>query len=96
MLTTLPALCLLSLISLAYFLCEKNGVEQIVWPRPPREPKISGTNSVSNLILAVEVRCNKVQGMTEAFFDGINLSAVSLEKSRLYGELRFCTAILGG
>ena len=29
MLTTLPALCL---ISLAYFLCEKNGVEQIVWP----------------------------------------------------------------
>ena len=23
------------MISLAYFLCEKNGVEQIVWPRPP-------------------------------------------------------------
>ena len=28
--------------------------------------KISGTKSVSNLILAVEVRCHKVQGMTEA------------------------------
>ena len=29
------------------------------------------TKSVSNLILAVEVRCHKVQGMMEAFFDGI-------------------------
>ena len=28
---------------------------------------ISGTNSVSNLILEVEVHCHKVQGMTEAF-----------------------------
>ena len=26
-------------------------------------------NSVSNLILEVEVRCHKVQGMTEAFTD---------------------------
>ena len=33
--------------------------------------KISSTKSVSNLILAVEVRCHKVQGMTEAFFDSI-------------------------
>ena len=33
--------------------------------------KISGTKSVSNLILAVEVHCHKVQGMTEAFFDSI-------------------------
>ena len=30
---------------------------------------ISGTKSVSNLILAVEVRCHKVKGMTEAFTD---------------------------
>ena len=29
------------------------------------------TKSVSNLILAVEVRCHKVQGVTEAFFDSI-------------------------
>ena len=43
MLTTLPALCLLSLISLAYFLCEKNGVEQIVWPRPPRDDPVTLT-----------------------------------------------------
>ena len=28
---------------------------------------------MSNLILAVEVRCHKVQGMTEAFFDSIIL-----------------------
>ena len=27
------------------------------------------TKSVSNLILAVEVRCHKVQGMMEAFMD---------------------------
>ena len=33
------------------------------------EPKISSTKSVSNLILAVEVRCQKVQGKTEAFTD---------------------------
>ena len=33
--------------------------------------KISSTKSVSNLILAVEVRCHKVQGMTEAFFDSL-------------------------
>ena len=32
-------------------------------------PKISSTKSVSNLILAVEVHCHKVQGMTEAFTD---------------------------
>ena len=32
---------------------------------------ISSTKSVSNLILAVEVRCHKVQGMTEAFFDSL-------------------------
>ena len=43
--------------------------------------------SVSNLILAVEVHCHKVQGMTEAFFDSINLSAVSLKKSGKYGFL---------
>ena len=30
---------------------------------------ILGTKSVSNLILAVEVRCHKVQGMIEAFTD---------------------------
>ena len=51
--------------------------------------KTSGTNSVSNLILEVEVRCHKVQIMTEAFIDSIipgNLSAVSLEKS---GECGF-------
>ena len=35
MLTTFPALRRVSLISLASFLWEKNGVEQIVWPRPP-------------------------------------------------------------
>ena len=33
--------------------------------------QISSTKSVSNLILAVEVHCHKVQGMTEAFFDSI-------------------------
>ena len=33
--------------------------------------KISGTKSVNNLILVVEVRCHKVQGMTEAFSDSI-------------------------
>ena len=33
--------------------------------------KISDTKSVSNLILAAEVRCHKVQGMTKAFFDSI-------------------------
>ena len=32
-------------------------------------PKIPGTKNVSNLILAVEVRCHKVQGMTETFTD---------------------------
>ena len=32
-------------------------------------PRISGTKSMSNLILEVEVRCHKVQGMTEAFTD---------------------------
>ena len=32
-------------------------------------PKISGMNSVSNLILEVKVRGHKVQGMTEAFTD---------------------------
>ena len=50
---------------------------------------------MSNLILAVEVRCHKVQGMTEAFFDSIILGklihnvmyAVSLEKSGKYGFL---------
>ena len=31
--------------------------------------KISGMKSMSNLILAVEVCCHKVQGMTEAFTD---------------------------
>ena len=31
--------------------------------------KILGTKRVSNLILAVEMRCHKVQGMTEAFTD---------------------------
>ena len=36
MLTTFPALRRVSLISLASFLWEKNGLEQIVWPRPPR------------------------------------------------------------
>ena len=35
--------------------------------------KISSTKSVSNLILAMEVCCHKVQGMTEAFFDSIIL-----------------------
>ena len=38
--------------------------------------------------MVVEVRCHKVQGMMEAFFDSIipaNLSAVSLEKSGKYG-----------
>ena len=44
MLTTLPALCRVSLISLAYFLCEKNGVEQIVWPRPPRGDPVTLTH----------------------------------------------------
>ena len=33
--------------------------------------KNSSAKNVSNLILAVEVRCHKVQGMTEAFFDSI-------------------------
>ena len=41
MLTTLPALCRVSLISLAYFLCEKNGVEEIVRPRPPRNDPVT-------------------------------------------------------
>ena len=41
MLTTLPALCRVSLISLAYFLCEKNGVEEIVRPRPPRDDPVT-------------------------------------------------------
>ena len=41
-----PALCRVSLISLAYFLCEKNGVEEIVRPRPPRDDqKILKTRS---------------------------------------------------
>ena len=31
--------------------------------------KISSTKSVSNLILAVEVHCHKVQGTTEVFMD---------------------------
>ena len=35
--------------------------------------KISGTKSVNNLILEVEVRCHKVQGMMEAFCDSIIL-----------------------
>ena len=33
------------------------------------KPKISSMKSVSNLILAVEVHCHRVQGMTEAFTD---------------------------
>ena len=33
------------------------------------QTKISTMKSVSNLILAVEVRCHKVQGMTDAFTD---------------------------
>ena len=41
MLTTLPALCRVSLISLAYFLCEKDGVEEIVWQRPPRDDPVT-------------------------------------------------------
>ena len=31
-------------------------------------PKISSAKSVSNLILVVEVRCHKVQGMMEPFY----------------------------
>ena len=42
-------------------------------PRAKCIGKYSGTKSVSNLILAVEVRCHKVQGMMEAFFDSIIL-----------------------
>ena len=44
----------------------------------------------AKLILAVEVRCHKVQGMTEAFLIAqslANVSAVSLEKSGKYGFL---------
>ena len=50
---------------------------------------------MSNLILAVEVCCHKVQGITEAFFYSINISAVSLEKSGKYRFLAncFCTAM---
>ena len=44
MLTTLPALCRVSLISLAYFLCEKKGVEEIVRPRPPRDDPVTLTH----------------------------------------------------
>ena len=43
MLSTIPALCRESLISLAYFLCEKNGLEQIVWPRTPRGDPVTLT-----------------------------------------------------
>ena len=48
-------------------------------------PKISSTKSVSNFILVVEVRCHKVQGMTEVFLSSIILvSAVSLEKKKQF------------
>ena len=39
--TTLPALCQVSLISLAYFLCNENGLEQIVWPCPSRDEPVT-------------------------------------------------------
>ena len=42
---------------------------------------------VSNLILAVEVHCHKVQGMTEAFFDSIILGKFICYLARLFGEL---------
>ena len=48
MLTTLPALCRVSLISLAWFLCEKNGVEQTVWPRSPRGDPVTLSRRASN------------------------------------------------
>ena len=35
--------------------------------------RLYSTKSVTNLILAVEVRCHKVHGITEAFFDSIIL-----------------------
>ena len=56
MLTTLPALCRVSLISLAYFLCEKNGVEEIVRPRPPHDDPVTlrlrdtGARAVQNVL----------------------------------------------
>ena len=53
MLTTLPALCRVSLISLAYFLCEKDGVEEIVWPRPPRDDPVTLTQEMSHQLCRV-------------------------------------------
>ena len=47
----------------------------------------TSTKSVSNLILAVEVRCHKVQGMTEAFSDTLyscENEPFSSPKSRIY------------
>ena len=47
----------------------------------------SGTKSVSNLILAVEVCCHKVQGMTEAFTDALYSRAkmsISVHKKAVF------------
>ena len=52
MLTALPALCRESLILLAYFLCEKNGVEQIVWSRPPRGDPVTLTGPYLSFFLS--------------------------------------------
>ena len=55
---------------------------------------------MSNFILAVEVRCHKVQGMTEAFFDSIIPGkficclAQEKQKIRLFGELN-CSFLHG-
>ena len=54
MLTTFPALRRVSLISLASFLWEKNRLEQIVWPRPPRDEPVTLTphRSISHRLMA--------------------------------------------
>ena len=54
---------------------------------------VRSTKSVSYLILAVEVRCHKVQGMTEAFSIDKFICCLAREK-RLFGELN-CSFLHG-